>query len=102
METFVLKINLDTLKESDKLGIRYSPGCAFCNSCNTYLGMYTNENKLLVYKTAIGHWTTIELNFKEILSEHRRHGTTIFDCYFLTGNKIDPKNVVHILKIQLV
>lgn len=101
MESYVLRLNTDTIGDDDIIGIRYSPGCLICSDCKSYLAVYTMDKRLVQYEDATGHWTPIRINFRRILIEHDRRGESIFDLYFLVGNKLDPDRAVHVLRVQL-
>jgi hypothetical protein len=101
MKAHVLRIHVDSLDENDLVTIRYSPGCMVCSDCKTFLGVYTQNKKLVHYQNTTGNLTAIELNFRQILIEHEQTDESIFDVYVLAGNKFDPERAVHVLRIEL-
>lgn len=102
MEGFVLMVNKDTLNDLDLLGIKYSPGCLVCADCVSHIGIYNQNNKPIQHEDAKGPWTPIIINFRQLLIANDVTGETIFDCYYLEGNKFDPARSVHLIRIQFV
>lgn len=96
----LLKIDLDTLDGDDLLGIRYWPGCLYCGNCKTHLGIYDQQKRLVQHEDASGEWTPLVIQFLKLIEHHYRTGETRFDCYYLAGNKLEPRRVVHVLTIE--
>ena len=99
---YVLELSKDTLSETDLLGIKYSAGCLVCSDCITHLAIYDQNKNLVQYEDGKGAWAPIYISFRQILIHSEKTGQTIFDCYFLVGNKIDSKRATHVLRIQLI